>query len=400
LIAPNSNFRPNPERGVYVHGVINADMVCRLTPRIVHLQSKSRDPITVYIDSRGGELPSAQSLWKLLTCPTMDYGPACRVITVVTTRAASAAADLLSSGDYAIALPHATVLYHGSRTYRELPLTVETTSALSYILRVTNDAYAMGLMAKMESRFMFRFLFSKGQFESIRKKTAANLTDSECFLAVISENLSEGARKLFETARQRQGRYDKLLSIAKKAKKYKNVAKTEASRIKAIVDYEVASNRKDKNWTFQSDGLNRLNDDFFLLSEHLASSEDDRISQLCKQWGIFAVRPEEKAEIDKAPEGLRDSLLVKKVRPTLEPMWSFFVALCHALQEGENDLTARDAFWLGLVDEVMGEEELPSMRVIAEYKEDPPEKHEKDEKGKAASSEHSDAAGPHAAAVN
>jgi len=372
LIVPNKEFRPNPERGVYIHGVINADLIYQLTPHIIQLQNKNRDPITIYIDSRGGDLSSAQSLWKLLTCPTLDCQPACRIITVVTTRAASAAADLLSSGDYAIALPHTTVLYHGSRTSRDIPLTVEMTSALSYQLRITNDTYANELVRKMESRLMFRFLFSKNQFMDIRNNATENLTDSECFLSVISENLSEGAKKLFETARERQGRYAELLAIAKKAKKYKNVAKREASRIKAIVDYEVKSNKKNKSWTFQGDGLNRLNDDFFLLSEHLASSENDRISQLCTQWGIFAISPEEKTEIDNAPEASRNSLLVKKVRPTLEPIWSFFVALCHALQEGEHDLTAKDAFWLGLVDEVMGDSELKCMRVIAEFAPDPP----------------------------
>lgn len=372
MIVPTKEFRPNPDRAIYVHGVINAELVHRLTPRILFLQNKSREPITVYIDSPGGDLSSAQSLWKLLTNSNQDYAPACRIITVVTRKAASAAADLLSSGDYAIALPHTTALYHGSRTYRELPLTVETTSALSYLLRVTNDTYAMGLVRKMESRLMFRFLFAKGQFANIRKQAAHDLTDSDCFLAVISGNLSDGAKKLYKTAYERQGRYVELLAVAKRAKKYKNVAKTEASRLKAIVDYEVSSNKKDKNWTFQGGGLNRLNDDFFLLSEHLASSENDRISQLCSQWGIFAISADEKVEIDRAPEDQRNSLLVKKVRPTLEPMWSFFVALCHALQEGENDLTAKDAYWLGLVDEVMGEAELPSMRVIAEYKDDPP----------------------------
>ena len=66
----------------------------------------------------------------------------------------------------------------------------------------------------------------------------------------------------------------------------------------------------------------------------------------------------------------------------MEPMWSFFVALCHALQEGENELTARDAYWLGLADEVMGEKGLPCMRMFAEYSPDPP-KQEENEKEKA-----------------
>jgi Clp protease len=380
MVTPNKRFRPDTRRAVYVHGTITQELVSGLTPRIVSLQGVSRDPLTVYIDSRGGDVSSAQALWKLLTSSTLDYQPPCNIITVATTRAASAAADLLSSGDYAIVHPHTTVLYHGSRAYRELPLTVELTSALSYLLRAQNDAYAMGLVRKMESRLMFRFLFSKAEFAGVRERSPDTLTDADCFLSVISGKLSDGARKLFETARERKGRYDELLAVAKKAKKYKRVAKTEASRIRAIVDYELASNKKNKDWTFQGAGLNRLNDDFFLLTEHLASSGSDRIGTLCSQWGIFAISPEEKAEVDAAPEGERKERLIRKVRPTLEPMWSFFVALCHALQEGENELTARDAYWLGLVDEVMGEKDLPCMRLFAEFTPDPP-KQEAGEEG-------------------
>jgi len=70
------------------------------------------------------------------------------------------------------------------------------------------------------------------------------------------------------------------------------------------------------------------------------------------------------------PEADRPKKMVEKARPALRPVWSFFVAFCHAMQEGENDLTARDAFWLGLIDEVIGEEGLPSYRMISEYKPD------------------------------
>jgi hypothetical protein len=62
--------------------------------------------------------------------------------------------------------------------------------------------------------------------------------------------------------------------------------------------------------------------------------------------------------------------LVEMVRPMLQPIWSFFVALCHALQEGENRLTATDAYWLGLADEVIGEN-LMSLRMFEEFKPDP-----------------------------
>jgi len=42
------------------------------------------------------------------------------------------------------------------------------------------------------------------------------------------------------------------------------------------------------------------------------------------------------------------------------------MALCHVLQQGDNHLTARDAFWLGMIDEVIGVKELPSFRLLTE----------------------------------
>jgi hypothetical protein len=178
-----------------------------------------------------------ESLWRLLTASNQDAAPPCHIITVVTSRAASAAADLLSSGDYAIALPQSAILYHGSRTFRDLPLTVETTSMLAQLLRLTNETYAMELVRKIESRFMFRFMLSKSQFDAVRKKNARKqMTDTECFLAVVSSSLSDRAKKLFETARERHGRYEALLNTAKRRRVWKNVARTEAARIKAIVD--------------------------------------------------------------------------------------------------------------------------------------------------------------------
>jgi len=174
----------------------------------------------------------------------------------------------------------------------------------------------------------------------------------------------------------RQLAYDTLLKTVlkknKSAAKGKRIAETEAARIKAIVDFEVASHKKDPNWTFQFGGLARLNDDFYLLNEHLASTQSERLKQLCIDWGRFALGSAEAEQINQLPEAARNDAMIEKVRPLLEPLWAFFVALCHALQEGENDLTAKDAFWLGLIDEVMSEKGLPSLRYLVEYKADEP----------------------------
>jgi len=38
----------------------------------------------------------------------------------------------------------------------------------------------------------------------------------------------------------------------------------------------------------------------------------------------------------------------------IEPFWSFTVGLCGLLFRGENPLKPKDAWWLGLIDEVIG----------------------------------------------
>jgi hypothetical protein len=315
-----------------------------------------------------------EGLWKLLNVGDQDGSAPCVIITVVTTRAASAAADLLSSGDWAVAYPHSAVLYHGSR----LPsypaqLTLERAALIAYYLRITNEKYAMDRIRKIEVRFMQKFLLYKDSFADVRKDNPAKqMTDADCFLEVIKNGLSARGKKLFDSAINRYQRYEKLLKKVK-ARTGTTQAKLEAARLKAIIDFEVDSNKKNPDWSFTDFGLTNLSDDFFLVNEHLADIKTARLTDFISSWGKFALTDDEKAELDGRPEEERLTLTVEKVRPILEPVWAFFVSLCHALQYGENDLTATDAYWLGLIDEVIGDASLRSVRTIMEYEPDPPQ---------------------------
>ena len=359
-------------------GPINEQLVSRLTPQILQLQSDSRDPITVYIlSSPGGHVVSMEAVLRLLKSSDQDLSLACDLITVVTNKAASAAADLLASGDYAIAFPESMILYHGIRTPFRESMTAETTSLLAHYLRLSNDAYAIELARKVEMRFLFRFLVLRTEFKDCRQKNAAkNLSDLDCFLNLVMEKLSKKARAVFEKAKHRYGRYEALLTnVMQKGKTSKGprrMAQMEADRIKAILDFEVKTNKDDPSWTFKDGGMARLGDDFFLLNEYLESQQNDRFKSWCRRIGQFALSDADAAELKQIPdEKAKDEKTIEKVQPLLQPIWSFFVALCHALQEGENELTAADAYWLGLVDEVMGQS-LPTTRWIEENQPDPP----------------------------
>lgn len=372
MIVPNARFRPNPDRAIYVQGLINQEMVDRLTPEIVSLTHKARDPITIYIDSDGGIVLNMETILRLLNASDQDGASPCWNVTVVMGRAASAAADLLSSGDYAVAYPGTTILYHGVRISQNIPLTTERTSLLVQYLRESNSTYAASLARKVVDRFMFRFVSSQDEFEGIRKdKDDPELSDLDCFLSLISENLSESAQQVLMSAQTRYGRYDELLRSLMKTRLRPGIsrAQAEAVQIKAIVDFELRKNKKKKDWSFEKGGLDNLADDFFLLNEFLGNYRSGFFATMCARYGQFLLSDEENEEILKAPKEERAKLKVGKSRPYVLPVWSFFVALCHALQYGENQLTAIDAVWLGMIDEVLGVD-LPSRRLTKEYEPD------------------------------
>ena len=385
MIVPNKSYRPNPERAIYVNGTINEEIVTQLTPRILLLQKKNRDPITVYIDSRGGDPRSVDSLLRLLNLTDQSASDPCWIITVVTNRASSAAADLLSSGDYAIAFPSTTILHHGVRTVETDPLTLETTSLIGEFLRLRNDAYAMQLAQKIESRFSFRFVTVRQEFDELRvKKSSPAMSELDCFIAAIEEKLSDRAKKLWKKAIQRQGRYHDLIATVVKNNQDrgsnaqpKTLAEIQADIIKAIVDFEVVNNNSEPDWSFRTGGLGRVVDDFFLVNEYIVNNNHDRLKEWCTSFGKWTLAPDQITAVDAiTDEDARLEKTIELVRPILQPVWTFFVALCHALQEGENTLTAMDAYWLGLIDEVIGEDDLMTIRALNEYEDDPPDAEE------------------------
>jgi hypothetical protein len=314
-----------------------------------------------------------KALYRLLTASNQDFAPSCRLITAVTTRAASAAADLLCSGDYAIAFAESSILYHGIRMSQQAePLTAEFTSVLEEYLRTQNESYAMELSGKVEFRFMFRFITSRASFDELRAKEGQqHMSDLDCFLQYISGKLSDDATEVIKKAHKRHERYEDLfesvLTRTNKLAPNKSATQVDAVRIKAIIDFELRTNRRNDRWSFKKGGLKRLTEDFFLLHEYLENFQSERLGDWCTRWYKFLLSKTEQEEVSGLAEELRRAAIIEKARPILLPIWSYFVALCHVLQEGENELTAEDAFWMGLIDEVMGDVTLPAYRFIAEW---------------------------------
>lgn len=375
MIKPDPDFRPNPKRAIWVQGTIGQALVDRLLPSIIALTSASREPITVFIDSDGGSVTMAELILQLLRATNQDGGKPCRIITVAVSRAGSAAADLLSSGDYTIVYPNAKLLYHGVRITMPTPVTAEFATLISENLKSSNDRFATSLARKSEWRFMFRVFALRQKFQQHRTDSdQPDLTDLECFTAMLRQKLSDSAQNALDQALKRWDRYNNLVThFDKKVPKSRDFKQIEfeESMLRASTAFEIQQNKKNPDWSLLDGGLRRITDDCLLLDEYISSAYGRQFKQLCQRWASTILTQEQKAALEQLAEPERTEKTLDEVRPHFLPFWTFFVALCHALQEGENELTPIDAFWFGLIDEPIGHSGLPLARYLAEYHEDP-----------------------------
>lgn len=247
-------------------------------------------------------------------------------------------------------------------------------------MRLTNDRYALSLAHTSMNRFTFRCVAMRSKFDEYRQKPGKGAAgDLECFLDLISERISRSAQGLVERARERNKRYETLVDRATKAAMRskrlltRRTAEIEASAIRAIVQYELSANKGD-DWTFTDGGLSQLNADFLLVNEYFKIYDSPLLQRLCDIFARFFMKDSEDGELQKiTDEAERKKIRDEKLKETLRPLWLFFVALCYVLQEGENDLTAVDAFFLGLIDEVIGgPSDLFPVRLLFEYEPDLP----------------------------
>lgn len=337
-IVPDKNYRENFARSIYITGRINQDLVDRLTPEINRLRLSSDDPITAYIDSRGGEIWKAETIRRLITAYNPD-GTCCRLITVVTGTAASAAADFLALGDYAIAHDHTDVIYHGTRETPDEALTVEGASTLSSSLRETNEFFALRLARNTFGRFFMRLTQQKEEFDAFR---AAGET---AVIAPLIERMQGKFSRLnaflLKDALKRQQVIKELTtSVMRHLKRFKqvshwNTGKFEAELLKGVIDFKTRIH-KSEPWALSKSGMNEITSDFSLLHDFHYGSQRGDLKRLSRRYGLLLLTEDQRTE-HRALTGSREEIQIelrKKTELRLQAIWYFLVSLCRILPRG------------------------------------------------------------------
>jgi ATP-dependent protease ClpP protease subunit len=361
LPTADKNYRENPDRSVNVFGEVNASLIRQLTPHILKLRKECSEPITVYIDSPGGAIASYEHLEGLLFNPDQN-GNKCRIITVATSYAASAAARLLSKGDYSMAYKNATIHCHGAR-YEGGTVTKERAESMAESLSIFNLEMASDFAHKIIESLTWLYHFNKEEVLERHK-----VSNSEAFHPMFRLSQIIGSKLVGLNRHLLNIVLDELNTVAdleiflgskKRAKQLEDAQKRgQAHRdfrlLRLIGEYLEAKLSGEE----KKSGLTRQTVSELIALHSLRRSYYEKFLNDCDDpeplLMMFCEKDDLKS-VEALSDGERRTFLLKQCGLHLFAAWQLASTVAANLVKGENSLSASEAYWMGLVDEVVGD---------------------------------------------
>ena len=359
------DYRPNPGRAVYAFGPFDDELLSKIVPEITRFRFENATPITLFINSPGGVIRCLEILSGVLWDEDID-SKRCRVITVASGDAASAAATLLALGDYSIAYRRSEIYFHGAR-FREMEVTTESAAECAAQLAHKNREIAFRLANSVIRKLVHRYSIVCQSFDQTRAELKdGSLSDIECFVRAIFAKVGwRGEQVLnnaFEKTKAALRLSENILDKMNFSDEQKPIQQ-DAAVFRAVLKHELKQLSK-AGWRLDDEGCSQLVSDYLLLRDYEFGHHQKSLTWVAGRYGLPFLTNEEFAEYKAINEKSEADALkwrINKVAPRLKPFWYFTVRLCQQLQEGENRLSATDAYWPA----VLSSSESSSMPKIA-----------------------------------
>ena len=221
-------------------------------------------------------------------------------------------------------------------------------------------------------RLAFHYARLKSGFAEVKKSLGNDkLSEIECFAACLKDHLSNSGDRIVDKAVER---WKSLRELSDQVLKKVNAAgnkgvEFEADVLRGIIDFEVERNR-DSGWTLNGNGLYQVMTDYLLLRDYDLGRHVNLVKTIIERFSHAFFEEEELDRLEvamnnKAEDAAAKSIAVQRVNQTIKPFCYFTASIWQGLQEDENPLSPKDAYWLGAVDEVY-DSNLPCLREVAE----------------------------------
>jgi hypothetical protein len=129
--------------------------------------------------------------------------------------------------------------------------------------------------------------------------------------------------------------------------------------------------KENPHWRLTNEDFSEQEQDFLQLNA-MAYFQDEALDRLIKLSDLFMSPKDLEFFMRYTYEDADDprirekcDKIVGRAYEKIEPLWSFSLTLCRELTGGEHPISPADAWWLGLIDEVLGSPSL-TRRMIRE----------------------------------
>jgi ATP-dependent protease ClpP protease subunit len=382
-IRRDPKYRPNHDRSVTISGDIDDELVTRLLPEIVRLQSLSRDPITVYINSPGGDTECAKLLLEALRASDQDRSEPCRLLTVALGEASSAASDILMAGDYALAYPYSRILCHGTRIRPQSAFTKAEAADYAKYMAGQDEGFAITLARNCIDRFMFRFSTFWLNLDKI-DKAGPGLFGYED--SVTAKSIAESMISILKCGYVNDAILEQLSMAGQTANEVASFAKN-PNLMDALKLSDEMKRKESVKTAILGDALTNISIDssfasmevkYSLLCDFFEHHHREMISKLKNRWleDFFNDPLHDTAFLKTGRTGFSSKedwwkAVFQYMDTMCFSLWFLFVFFCRQLQTGDFPMSATEAYWLGLIDEVIGVD-LRSPRRLVENAPDVP----------------------------
>ncbi len=284
----------------------------------------------------------------------------CRIFTIAS-RASSAAANLLVVGHHACVFEDTTLHFHGvwcQRPIKRKMLRREQAMAIAMQLDKENRKTARRLAKRVSLRLAARYLLLRGSGKA-RASQGSPWPFFRKFTDKIGGRLisKESEQLLYESME----RFKLIYSLAKffpaelPRGKRRGLAQVEAKIFQAAISYELKTHLS-PDWSIGPVIATEITMDYLLAREFVRGRINPLVNEITRIFGAgFLTATESLAYRNLLKEDTVKAriFLFQKARPYSLGFWCLALTLCHRLLSGESTLSAPDAFWLGLADEVL-----------------------------------------------
>jgi len=359
-IPKDISHRPNPNRAVTIYARLASEFAARLHNDMSTLMRKSIDPITIYIESRGGTISSLKTIEGLFVSkiPKQEVH---QFITVATGEVRSAAANLLVMGNYAYAQKGIRLVFHGARyNIIRLPGPIKQADVLAMYIALDkeNRRIAGKLSETMIYRVVHRFLDFQNRSSSrnyTEPSAATSFLDS--FANYIHSHLSTDRSKMLlkESLVLAKTLSSNHFQLNPQQTQHRRVAISQAEMLNAVIARKLNEHAGSK-WKIDDSVMVEIMNEYLLWQTSLSVYRQPTFQHVAKIFGHNLLTNTELAEYRRLKrkdiQGA-DGFLIEVVETKLSMLFCFTVALSQRLMIRENPVFAADAYWFGLVDEVL-----------------------------------------------